>query len=104
MAEQKYVVKVAPPAYDDLNKHFYFLAKVSKDAAIRLKNTLLSDIRSLAEMPDRNPLYEHRGVAHGKYKYKLSAKRYRIVYQIDGNIVRVNGIEDCRQDWDSRLR
>ena len=101
MAEQKYIVKVAAPAYDDLNKHFYFLAKVSKEAAVRLKNTLLADIRSLAEMPERNPPYMHRGVAYGKYRYKLSARRYRIVYQIDDNVIRVNGIEDCRQDWNN---
>lgn len=102
--EQKYKVKVAPVAYHDLNKHFYFLARVSKEAAVRLKSTLLADIRSLEKMPERGVPYERRGVTPGKYRYKLSARQYRIVYQITGNMVRVNGIEDCRQEQDSGLR
>jgi len=102
--EQTYEVKIAPVAYHDLNSHFYFLARVSKGAALRLKNTLLADIRSLSDMPERNPLYERRGVAPGRYRYMLSDHRYRIVYQIVGNTVRVNGIEDCRQEKDNRLR
>jgi len=96
--EQKYDVKISTQAFRDLNTHFYFLAEVSKDAANRLKSTLLTDMRLLKTIPDRNPPYERRGVTPGKYRYKLSARRYRIVFHIDGNIVRVSGIEDCRQD------
>ena len=96
--EKIYDVKVAPTAYRDLNSHFYFLARVSEPAAERLKNTLLKDIRSLEKMPGRGAPYERRGIPQGKYRYLLSADRYRIVYYIAGDIVRVNGIEDCRME------
>ena len=97
-AEKVYDVKVAPTAYHNLNSHFYFLARVSELAAEHLKKVLLKDIRSLEKIPERNPPYERRGIPPGKYRYMLSAHRYRIVYYITGNIVRVNGIEDCRME------
>ena len=96
--EQSYTVRVSSSARRDITSHFYFLAKVSKDAAERLRNTFNKDIRSLEKMPERNPPYERRGVAPGRYRHMLSTGRYRNVYQIVGNTVRVNGIEDCRQD------
>jgi len=102
-SEKIYQVKIAPAAYHDINRHFFFLAKVSKNAATRLKNTLLKDIRSLEKMPERNPMYDRIGVTPGKYRYMLSANRYRIVFEIVRNIVRVNGIEDCRQSNESKI-
>ena len=96
--EKIYNVKVAPAAYRDINSHFYFLARVSESAAKRLKETILKDIRSLEKMPERNPPYERRGIPQGKYRYMISANRYRIVYYIIGTVVRVNGIEDCRME------
>ena len=42
-------------------------------------------------------------VTEGKYRYMISCKRYRIVYQIDGNNVYVDDIQDCRQDDDKRI-
>jgi plasmid stabilization system protein ParE len=98
MADKKYKLAISSAVYDDLNSHFYFLARVSESAAKRLKDALLRYIRSLAEMPDRNPLYERSWLTPWKYRYKLSAQRYRIVFEIAGDTVRVNGIQDCRQD------
>ena len=33
----------------------------------------------------------------GKYRYLISCDRYRIVYQIEGQTVFVDDIQDCRQ-------
>ena len=100
--EKVYEVKIAPVAYHDISRHFYFLAKVSKEAAKRLKITLLGDIRSLKNMPQRHPVFERRGTTPGKYRQMISAGRYRIVYQIVQDEVRVDGVEDCRQDNESK--
>jgi plasmid stabilization system protein ParE len=93
-----YKIQISPVAFDDLNKHFYFLARVSEGAAERLKETILKDIRSLGEMPNRTPAYDRPYLPPGKYRYLLSAGRYRIVYQVNENTVNVDYIEDCRQN------
>jgi hypothetical protein len=59
---------------------------------------LLKDIRTLEKFPYRNPQYIRPYLPLGKYRYMLSEKRYRIVYQIDGDYVFVDDIQDCRQD------
>ncbi|WP_461256861.1 hypothetical protein [Treponema sp. R80B11-R83G3] len=42
-------------------------------------------------------------IESGKYRYKLSYGRYRIVYQIVNDTVFVDDIQDCRQDDDKNL-
>ncbi|GHT67596.1 hypothetical protein FACS1894110_13390 [Spirochaetia bacterium] len=93
-----YEVRISSVAYDDLNNHFHFLARVSESAAERLKAGILKDIRSLKEMPYRTPAYNRPYLPPGKYRYLLSARRYRIVYQINDDTINVDYIEDCRQN------
>jgi len=102
-SEKEYVVIIAPAANDRMYDHFEFLARVSEDAAHKLLNKLLADIRSLEHMPYRNPVYISRYVQTGKYRYLMSGDRYRIVYQIDSNTVYVDDIQDCRQSDGFRL-
>jgi len=96
-SEKEYTVIIAPAANDRMYDHFEFLARVSETAAERLLDKLIADIRSLTHMPHRNPVYVSRYVPPGKYRYMMSGDRYRIVYQIDGNMVYVDDIQDCRQ-------
>ena len=96
--EKKYKIIVSSVAYDDLNAHVYFLARVNGSAARRLKTTIMRDIRSLGTMPERGSSYDRPYLPAGRYLYKLSAERYRVVYTIDGDTVFVDGVEDCRQD------
>jgi hypothetical protein len=84
-------------------EHFEFLARVSAAAANRLLESLLEDIRSLKTLPFRNPSYCRPYLPAGKYRHMISNKRYRIVYQVDGDFVFVDDIEDCRQDKDKSI-
>lgn len=95
-----FTVKVAPAANDRMRDHFDFLARVSEAAAIQLVDELVSDIRSLERSPFRCPCFERAGIKKGKYRFLISAKRYRVVYQISGDTVFVDDIQDCRQDSD----
>ena len=54
-------------------------------------------------MPQANPYFNRPYLEQGKYRYKLSYKRYRIVYQIVKNNVFVDDIQDCRQDEDKNI-
>ena len=93
-----YKIVIDPAVNDRMYEHFEFLARVSADAANRLLESLLADIRLLKTMPFRNPSYNRPYLPVGKYRYMISSKRYRIIYQVDGNFVFVDDIQDCRQD------
>ena len=95
-----YQIIIASDANDRMYDHFEFLARVSVNAANRLLDGLLEDIRNLRTDPFRYPVYNRPYLPVGKYRYILSNKRYRIVYQIVGNQVFVDDIQDCRQDDD----
>ncbi|MCL2368636.1 MAG: type II toxin-antitoxin system RelE/ParE family toxin [Oscillospiraceae bacterium] len=95
--EDVYHVTVDPAASDRTDEHFEFLAQVSESAAAKLLDGLLNDIRSLANMPQRNPVYNRPYLPAGKYRYMVSCDRYRIVYQIEEHKVLVDDIQDCRQ-------
>ena len=95
-----FTVKVGHAANDRMCEHFEFLARVSEAAAIKLIEELVSDIRSLERTPLRCPMFERAGIKKGKYRFLIAAKRYRVVYQVIGDTVFVDDIQDCRQDAD----
>jgi len=100
---KEYQVIIASDANDRMYDHFEFLARASVTAANRLLVRLLEDIRNLRTEPFRCPVYNRPYLPVGKYRYMLSNKRFRIVYQITGNQVFVDDIQDCRQDDDKSI-
>jgi len=98
-----YKVVIAPAASDRMAEHFEFLARVSEEAANNLLEKLIDDINSLQTLPFRNPVFDRPFVTPQKYRYMLSNKRYRIVYQVMDDTVFVDDIQDCRQDNDKNL-
>jgi len=101
--EKVYRICVDPAANDRMFEHFEFLARVSIVAADKLLEQLLSDIQSLENLPHRNPTYNRLYLPSGKYRYMVSSERYNIIYQIDGDIVFVDDIQDSRQDDDKSV-
>mgnify|MGYP003623774684 CR=1 FL=1 len=63
-----------------------------------LRDAVLNGSSALESFPYRHPIYEGPYVAPGKYLYMLSAGRYRILYQVEGDTVFVDDIQDCRQN------
>jgi hypothetical protein len=101
--EAVYNVIVDNAANDRMYDHFEFLARVSEAAAMKLLRGLLKDIRSLENMPYRNPVYDCPYLQSGKYRYMMSCNRYCIVYQIEETTVYVDDIQDCRQSDSSSI-
>jgi plasmid stabilization system protein ParE len=97
--ERVYQVTILPSANDRMYDHFFFLARVSTEAAERLLDTLAQDMQSLDRMPQRGSIYKHAHALHGEYRYILSAHRYRIVYLILDESVYIEDIQDCRQNY-----
>jgi len=101
--EKAYQITIASDAHDRMYDHFEFLARVSVNAAHRLLEGLLQDIRKFAYDPFRFPIYNQPYLPINKYRYIISNKRYRVVYQVCGNHVFVDDIQDCRQDDNKSL-
>jgi len=100
---KKYNIHVSPSANDRMYDHFLFLAQVSEKAANDLLKQLIKDIQSLENMPQKNPYLDRPYLEKRKYRYKLSYRRYRIVYQVIKESVFVEDIQDCRQNDDKNV-
>ena len=101
--DKKYSVIIDPSVNDRMARHMEFLARVSKEAANRLLDEMIAGVHSLKTMPFRNPTYNRPYLPLDKYRYLILGKRYRIVYQIDGDFVFIDDIQDCRQDDDKSI-
>jgi len=95
-----YEVIVSEAALSMLDNHIEFLARVSTRAAENLMDEILGDIASLSQFPDRFPIFESEFIPSGRYRKMLTAKRYLVLYEVDGNDVCVDYIVDCRQDYE----
>lgn len=95
-----YQITISSDANDKMYEHFEFLARVSYTAATRLLEKLIKDIRSLNVKPYRHPTFNRPYLPIGKYRYMMSSKRYRIIYQIVVDNVYIDDIQDCRQNDD----
>ena len=99
MANKEYNVIISDRAASELKKHIAFLARVAPDAAKRLRK----EIESLAFMPESFPWLYHELLPKNKYRKKLAAKRYLLIYQIKGSTVYLDYILDCRRDYRNLL-
>lgn len=99
--DKRYTVLIDEETHSSLLSHAEFLARVSVPAAKRLINSVYDDIAQLDHEPGRfqrhdNSLYP----ADCDYRYMVSNKRYKIIYEIieDLSIVQVVNVIDCRMD------
>ncbi len=100
----RYKVIISDKAREMLGMHIRFLAQVNKKAATELKNRLVSEIRSLEEMPQRYPFFNEIYMPANKYHKMYVKNCYIVLYQIKDNTVFVDWIVDCRQDYQWLLR
>lgn len=100
---KQYHVLVSDEARTMLRKHVQFLATLNPDAAERLRETLISGIRSLTTMPERCPYLDSEN-RRSPYRKLIIPSSYLVVYLVDGDTVYVEYILDCRQDYRWLLR
>ena len=101
MTEKKlYKVVISDNAKRMLGSHIRFLANVDKKAASELKGKIMASLRTLEVWPERYPFFSEIFVPLNKYHKMVLEKRYLVLYQIKDNVVYVDHILDCRQDYD----
>ena len=100
----KYKVIISDRAKEMLGRHIRFLAQVNKPAAVKLKNRLVEEIRSLQAMPHRYPFFNEDYIPANKYHKLYVENWYLVLYQIKDDTVYVDWIVDCRQDYQWLLK
>ena len=99
MPDKEYRVIVSERAMAMLTSHVKFLAQVSNNAATKLKDELISEMKELKRMTESYPPFNNEYIPANKYRKKLVSKRYLIIYQIVDDNVYVDYVLDCRQDY-----
>lgn len=97
---RKYKVIISDKAKNMLGAHIRFTAQISKEAAEKIRESLITALNSLSQMPQRNPFFNGTFIPHNKYHKMLVEKRYLIIYQIQDDTAAVDYILDCRSDYD----
>ena len=97
--ESSYSVVVSERAAQMLVSHASFLANVNVEAANRLTSEFVETANSLRNMPQRHPWLRGDYIPRNTYRFALFEKRYMLIFQIVDEIVYVDYVVDCRQDY-----
>lgn len=94
-----YQVIVSERAKQMLVSHAAFLAQASPDAAERLVSSFENAANTLNSMPQRCSWLTREYIPENKYRFLVFEKRYLLIFQIRDDIVYVDYVLDCRQDY-----
>ena len=100
---KEHYISIDNGANDRMAEHMEFLARVSEEAANRLLEDMMESVRSLKKFPYRNPFYNRPYLPKDKYRFMVFGKRHRLVYQIEGDSVYIDDIQDTRQNDDKNI-
>ncbi|WP_418790866.1 type II toxin-antitoxin system RelE/ParE family toxin [Phosphitispora sp. TUW77] len=100
----QYKVIVSDRARQMLAGHVQFMAQKNPSVAREVKNQLMDAIRSLHQLPERYPFLNAEFIPLNKYHKMFVEKWYLVLYQIKDQIVYIDYIVDCRQDYEWLVR
>lgn len=99
MQNKKYEIIISDKALQMLASHISFLAQVNSNAAMKLKETIMQEIKELEYLPEKYSWLIDDMLPIKKYHKKVINKRYLIIYQIRENTVYVEYIIDGREEY-----
>lgn len=94
-----YEVVVSDRAADMIVQHVRFMAQVSLEASNKIRLEIIDAAKSLRNFPERNSWLIDKALPTNKYRKMIINKRYLLIYQIKDDIVYIEYIIDCRQDY-----
>ena len=95
-----YTVITASRVETQLVRHLEFLARVSIPAAKRFRDEYAAVLARLEENPFRFPLDTDPNLPGGLYRRAIFARRYKVLYMVDGSTVYLDAVVDCGQSLD----
>ncbi len=85
-------IQILPEANEDLIAGFYFYEKQSSGLGAYFLDTLFSDIESLRLYAGIHP------IVFGSHRYFSKRFPFAIYYVIEGEVIRVQAVYDCRKN------
>ncbi|MEG0126189.1 MAG: type II toxin-antitoxin system RelE/ParE family toxin [Clostridia bacterium] len=95
----KYDVIISPEAERLMANCVLFLAEQDLNAGLSLKVRLIESIGNLDHLPARYPFFNESYIPANKYHKMFVENWYLILYQIKDNVVYIDYVLDCRQDY-----
>lgn len=102
--KNRYQVILSERAKQMLVSHAAFLSQVNPDAAERLVVSFETAANSLNTMPQRCPWLTGEYIPKNTYHFLPFEKRYLLIFQIQNDIVYIDYVVDCRQDYNWLIR
>ena len=100
----KYLVRIAPSALKDIENIYQWLKADAPHRADSWFKGLFEVVDSLQTMPLRCPIAPESEIVDQEIRCLLYKKRYRILYQVENQIVRIYHIRHSSQERISRER
>ncbi len=97
--DKRYMVIVSDRAADMLLSHIRFIAQANIEASDRLRIEIIEAAKSLEQFPERNPWLSDPVLPVNKYRKMVISRRYLLIYQIRDDVVFIEYILDCRQNY-----
>lgn len=98
-SDKAYCVIVSDRASEMLVQHIMFAAQVNVDSTYNLQRQIIKAIKPLKSLPQRYPWFNVEMIPVNKYRKLIVDKRYLIIYQIRDEVVYVDYVLDCKQDY-----
>ena len=96
---KSYDVVVSDRAAEMMVQHVRFMAQVSLEASDNIRLEIIDAAKSLRNFPERNSWLSDPALPISKYRKMIINKRYLLIYQIKDDIVNIEYILDCHQDY-----
>lgn len=93
-ADKRYHVIISERAAEMLVHHIHFLARVSTQAADKLRMDVVEAAKTLQVLPERGSWLADPLLPANKYRKILIDKRYLLIYQIRGSTVYIDYLEE----------
>ncbi|MDP8243881.1 MAG: type II toxin-antitoxin system RelE/ParE family toxin [Candidatus Hinthialibacter antarcticus] len=97
----KYTVIIEPPAEDDLERAFLWIAKESRTRAEQWLHSLVKAAKSLEGFPERCSLAPENGAFQKEIRQLMYGKKrgvYRILFTIQHMNVHILHVRHCAQE------
>lgn len=101
---KQYKVEISEKAKRGLAKIVTYNAIENIGYARKLKQEIIASIKTLEQIPERCPFFEGEFIPYNKYHKLIISRHFIALYILQDEIVRIEYIIDCRQDYQWLIR
>lgn len=101
---KQYKVEVSERARRGLAKIVTYIAIENPNFARKVKTEIVAAVKTLERFPERCPFFEGEFIPYNKYHKLIINGRFIALYVVQDEIVRVEYVVDCRQDYQWLIR